>query len=565
MSEKRGSAIGHLVAVLALLCADAGISVFVGVTASRFTTALQLKATEDFYWYLCVYAAVLIAQTPVQVFYGYLRTRLALVWRKWLSTDLFGKYYSNQAHRKLTANKNIDNPDQRMTQDVDTFCNSAIGLFISILDSVIKVLTFFGVLWAISGTLTFTVIAYAALGSVITVWIGKRLVALSFQQTKTEADLRFELASARNEAESIAFCKGEAIARSQAVTGLGTVIDTLMTVMNVNRNISLFATGYNLLMPLIPVALMAPLYFNGDIRFGVITQANMAFTVIFTGATLLIGQFAGISNFGANINRLGSFIEALEESGAQSVPAGKHIDVSEGNDIVFENVTVLAPDDKPLVSNLNLRVPAGSSLLITGPHATQKSAMVRVMAGFWTYGSGRLQRNSFDNTMFLPPEPYLPESSLREILGAPAVEDSRILQVLQSVNLGHMPQVAGGLDARMNWKTALNKSEVHRLVLARIVLGKRQCVIADEVSYALEEGDNELLYAVLGTLGATVISVGQPAQLAQFHDFILELADDGTWKYYPAKDHKSYASRFARRVGEPEKNTGGKHEERGPA
>lgn len=562
MSEKRTSGLVHLGAILALLFADAGIAVYVGVTAGRFTTALQLKATEDFYWFLAIYAGVLLVQTPVQVFYGYLRTRLALVWRSWLSTDLFGRYYSNQAHRKLTANTSIDNPDQRMTQDVDTFCNSAIGLFISILDSTIKVVTFFGVLWAISGTLTATVIAYAAAGSLITVWIGKRLVALSFQQTKTEADLRFKLASARNEADSIAFCKGEAIAKAQAVTGLRAVISTLMSVMNVNRNISLFATAYNFLMPLIPVAIMAPLYFNGDIRFGVITQANMAFTVIFTGATLLIGQFAGISNFGANINRLGSFIEALDETSAERTPPGKHIDVSEGKDIVFDNVTIFtAESEKPLVKDLNLRVAAGSRLLVIGPHPTQKSALLRVMAGFWTSGSGRLQRNSFADTMFLPSEPYLPESTLREILSAPApVEEARILQVLKSVSLGHLSETAGGLDVAQNWKATLTKSEVHRLILARIVLSKRDCVIADEVSYALDEGDNELLYAVLGTLGATVISVGQPSQLAQFHDHILELLDDGSWRHYPANQHKTLGVRYARAVGPAVKPEGEKHD-----
>lgn len=540
MSDKRWVASGHLAAVLVLLFTDSALSVYVGVVADKFTTALQLKASGDFYWFLAAYAGIYVIQTPVQVFYGYLRTRLALIWRNWLSTDLFTRYYSNQAHRKLNADPTIDNPDQRMTQDVDTFCNSAIGLFISILDSTIKVLTFFSVLWSISHPLTYTVIAYAAGGSLIAVLIGKALIALSFKTTKSEADLRFGLASARNEADSIAFCKGEPIARAQAVAGLQTVIDTLLRVAAVNRNISLFATCYNFWMPLIPVAMMAPLYFHGDVAFGTITRASMAFTVIFQGATLLIGQFSGISNFGANINRLGTFIEALDENSADTPPAGPHIDFTEGKEIVFKDVSVFGTDPaKPIISKLNLRVPAGSSLLITGPHPTQTSALVRVMAGFWTSGSGQLQRPAFKDTMFLPSDPYLPECSLRQILGVDEGTDvERVHQVLKSVHLEQLLDTTGGIEGVQNWKATLTKSEIHRLILARIVLAKRDVVIADEVTYAVEPGDNELLYAVLGALGTTRITVGQPAQLAKYHDYVLDLLDDGTWKYYPANEHK---------------------------
>jgi putative ATP-binding cassette transporter len=287
---------------------------------------------------------------------------------------------------------------------------------------------------------------------------------------------------------------------------------------------------------------MAPLYFRGEIEFGKIAESGIAFAAIFNGSTLLIGQFAGISNFAANINRLGSFIEAIEDINAEKEPAGPHIEVTEGKEIVFDNVSVYGPNpDHPIVKGLNLRIPVGSSLLVTGPHPAQTSALVRVMAGFWTAGSGHLQRNSFADTMFLPQDPYLPECSLRQILGLPeGVDEARVKQVLQSVKLGHLFDTTGGIDSEQNWKLLLSKSEIHRLVLARVVLAKRECVIADEITYAVELGDYDLLYAVLGTLGSTVISVGQPSQLAQYHDQVLELLDDGTWRIYPAKQHTDF-------------------------
>jgi putative ATP-binding cassette transporter len=542
VSNKRLVAAGHLGAVLALLCTDTMLAIYISTIAGKFSNALQLKATEDFYKYLALYVGMLVVQTPVQVFYGYLRTRLALIWRTWLSTDLLSRYFGNQAHRKLTLNTEIDNPDQRMTQDVDTFCNSAIGLTISIIDSTIKVCSFIGVLWFISHKLTYTVLGYAAAGSIIAVLIGRSLVWLAFQQTKNEADLRFKVASVRADAESIAFCKGEPIAFAQARGSLKKVIDTLLSIAAVNRNIQLFTTCYNFMMPLIPVAIMAPLYFDGKLEFGKIAEAGIAFAAIFNGSTLLIGQFSGISAFAANINRLGSFIEAIEDINAEKAPAGPHIEVSEGKEIIFDKVSVFGPNpEHPIVKELNLRIPAGSSLLVTGPHPAQTSALVRVMAGFWTAGSGHLQRSSFADTMFLPQDPYLPECSLRHILSLPeGVDESRLKQVLQSVKLGHLLDTTGGIDSEHNWKSLLSKSEIHRLTLARVVLAKRDCVIADEITYAVEPGDYDLLYAVLGTLGSTVISVGQPSQLAQYHDQVLELLDDGTWRVYPAKQYREF-------------------------
>ncbi len=325
VSEKRNSAILHLVAVLALLFVNAKVMVYMNSTAGDFMTAIEQRNSANFTHYLMMSALLILAVTPLQVFYGYLRTRLALLWRNWLSSSLFNGYFANNAYYKLLRNKDVDNPDQRMTQDVDTFCNSSVGLFISILDAVVNAGMMVGVLWAISPLLTGGVIAYSLIGSVIVILIGRALVNLQFQQSKTEADLRFGLAEVRREAEAIAFYRGEQIANTQSNTRLGKVISTLLTVAGVYRNIQLFTTPFNMLVGLIPAAIMAPIYFRGEIPFGTITSATLAFAAIFSGATLLIGQFGGITNYAAVINRLGSFIESLDAAGVEQLPPGKYI------------------------------------------------------------------------------------------------------------------------------------------------------------------------------------------------------------------------------------------------
>jgi putative ATP-binding cassette transporter len=543
VSEKRIAAILHLVAVLGLLSANAWVMVYMNSTAGHFMTAIEQRNDADFRHYLMMSALLILAVTPLQVFYGYLRTRLALMWRNWLTSSLFNGYFANNAYYKLLRNKDVDNPDQRMTQDVDSFCNSSVGLFISILDAFVNVCMMFGVLWAISPLLTGGVIAYSIVGSLIVVWIGSRLVNLQFQQSKTEADLRFGLAEVRREAEAISFYRGEEISKRQSNGRLGKVIETLLTVAGVYRNIQLFTTPFNMLVGLIPAAIMAPIYFQGEIAFGTITMATMAFAAIFNGATLLIGQFGGITNYAAVINRLGSFIESLDAAGIEQLPPGKYIEVHDGDTITFDKATVMTPDlAKVLVKDLDISVPPGHSLLITGPDGAGKTALLRVVAGMWNAGFGRLIRPPSAQLMFLTQNPYLPPTTLREAICYPGIDvcpdDERILQVLRMVNLSDVVERAEGLDTVQNWRDTLSLSQQQRLSIARIIQHNPRYVAIDEATSALEPEAEHLFYSLLRTLGTTIVSVGNGMTLAKYHTQVLELNGDGTWKSYPASNYK---------------------------
>jgi beta-glucosidase len=549
VSEKRNIALLHLLGVLTLLGANTALMVFINHTAGAFMTAIEQRSVPQFYHYLMIYAGALIVVTPIQVFYGYLRTRLALIWRSWLANKLFAGYFTNLAYYKLINNGEIDNPDQRMTQDVDSFCNSSVGLFISILDAVVNVVIFAGVLWAISPTLTFTVLAYAAAGSLIVVLIGRRLVGLNFQQMKTEADLRFGLAEARREAEAIAFYRGEDIAREQARGKLRLVIDTLMQIMTVNRNIQFFTNVYNMLVPLIPAAIIAPLYLANKAPFGDITQATMAFTVVFNGATFMISQFGGISSYSAIINRLGSFLEAVEACGADNVPAENRIEMVEGPYVAFEKCTIKTPDlARTLIRDLDLVVRSGESLYINGPDGAGKTALLRNLRGLWNSGSGKLMRPAPADMMFLSQNPYLPPTNLREAISYPCLDacmdDARMMQILSLVGLSDLVERCG-VDKVQNWRDILSLSEQQRLSIARVIFSKPKFAIVDEATSALEADNEKLLYGLLTSLGSTIISAGNGADLAKYHTQVLELDGKGGWKLFPAKDIPKFLVRRA--------------------
>lgn len=542
-SEARMSGFLHLGGVLALLAANAGVNYLVNRTAGAWMTSIEKKHIDDFYYYLMVYGGLILAAAPVSVYYGWLRTRLALVWREWLSSTLFDGYFSNQAYLKMTRDKEMDNPDQRMAQDVDSFCNTAVGLFISLLDAIVNVVMMAGVLYTLSGRLTLIVIAYSAIGSLIVVLIGKGLVALSFTQIKSEADLRFGLAEVRREADGVALYRGEQLARAKAKLRLRKVIATLMNIMNVNRNIQFFTNPYNMLVAVIPPAIMAPLYFSGKAQFGDITQATMAFATVFNGATFLIGQFGGITNFTTIINRLGSFREGIEAAGVEQIPPGKRIEVSESNEIAFDRVTISTSDfSRNLIVDLTVDIGKGKSLLVTGPDGSGKSAVLHVLAGIWRAGTGKLNCPSTMDVMYLDKAPYLPPMTLREALCFPvrekACDDERLKQILNLVDLPDLVTKSGGLDTEQNWREILSPSQQQRLALARVINLKPKYAVVDEASAALEAENEKLLYTVLAALGTTVVSAGNGNALAKYHTQVLELAGDGSWKLYPASEYQ---------------------------
>lgn len=342
-SEMRAAGFTHLFVVLSLLGGNAIVAIGINHTAGNFMTSIEMRSMPEFIVFLTVYLALLATTALIQVFYAYFRTRLALMWRKWLSNYLFDMYFADEVFLTINNTTELDFTEQRMSQDVDSFCNSFVGLFIALLDAAVNVIAFMILLWVISPALSITVMIYSSLGLLIVFKIGKTLVSLCNTQLKNEADLRDSLAEARKEAAAIIRQGETQTVKSQAQTKLSSVIDTLLEVASVNRNIQMFTNIFNLLVPIIPAVLIAPAYFRQEIPFGTITQAVLAFTAVFNGATIFIGQFNGITNFAAVTNRLGSLVESMDACLQNKKDATiKIIDEKEGKaDKLLDRVTSL--------------------------------------------------------------------------------------------------------------------------------------------------------------------------------------------------------------------------------
>jgi len=534
VSNLRWKALALLGGVIALLVGATVLNVVNAFVMGKFTTAMQAQDVHGFYKYIALYAAVIIGGTPIMVYYGYLRTKLALVWRSWLTADLTSKYLSKLAYYKLAGDPEIDNPDERITQDVDTFCNMTVGLSISVCDALFTIFSFAGVLWSMSLPLTFGVVLYALLGSFVSIWIGKKLIPLNFQHVKAEADLRYSVADVRRDFESIAFYRGEKRVKLQILRHLSVAMRNLTGIMNVNRNMGFFTHGYYSLVPIIPLAIAAPLYFAHHMEFGDLTRASVAFGSIFAGMSLLVSQFGALSAFAANITRLGSFIESLEKYSAPAVKGARVIELLPADYLAAEAVDVLTPDgSRALVRELNFRVDPGSSLMIMGPSGAGKSSVLRALAGIWTVGKGKVYRPDPGETMFLPQRPHVPSSTLRAALCYPrtmtCATDSHLLALLKLVRLEELAE-RYGLESEQNWRDVISLGQQQKLSFARLLLHRPKYAILDEATSALDEESERYLYEQLKATGSTLISVGHRASLLVHHERLLTInGDGGSW------------------------------------
>jgi len=319
-SEEKWRARGVLALLLLLLFGFTALNVVLNFVGRDFMTALAEKNIPEFNRTLIIYLGVFVLATPVSVFYSFVRKTLGVNWRLWLTGHFLDRYFENRAYYHINDDKSIDNPDQRISQDISSFTVTSLGFLSIIFFSLVQLISFIGILWSISVTLVLVLVGYATLGTVVTMFFGKRLIHLNFQQLRREADFRYGLVHVRDNAESIAFYQGEEREKNQVVRRLREAIGNLRMLIGWERNLEFFTKGYEYLILILPVVIMAPLYFDGRIKFGVVTQAESAFVQVLGAMSIIVSQFEQLSSFAAGITRLETFAAAIDKQGA--LPAG---------------------------------------------------------------------------------------------------------------------------------------------------------------------------------------------------------------------------------------------------
>lgn len=490
--EGKWQARGLLVLLVLLLLGQTGFAVLFNEQTGEFTSALAARDGERFWYSIQKCLAILVVGVPIYAFYYYVRDLLGLYWRRWLTRHFLGNYFSNRAYYELNASTEIDNPDQRVAEDINTFTQKSLQFLLVVISALLQLIAFSGVLWSISRELVVFLLIYAAAGTTMTLLVfGKVLIGLNFYQLKREANFRFSLVRVRENAEAIAFYRGEAPEAAQVGGHFDEAFSNFKKLIRVQLNLNLFQYGYSFMTVILPSAIIAERVLSGELEVGRAIQAAGAFAAILGALTVIIDNFDSLSKFAAGIDRLHSFSRFLAGRAAAPPVVPGRIAFVDSPDIAIENLTLQTPNgERTLIKDLSLSIAAGQGVMIVGPSGCGKSSLLRAIAGLWHTGSGCIRRPPSPHLLFLPQRPYMLLTSLRSQLLYPQhereVADDELLRLLERVNLPHLAARFGGLDAELDWAKVLSVGEQQRVAMARVLLGAPRYAILDEATSALD-------------------------------------------------------------------------------
>jgi putative ATP-binding cassette transporter len=520
-----------------------------------FMTAIENRKFDEFVRMALIYVGVFAVSTIAAVYYSFTEQRLGLLWRFWGTRETILNYTNNRVYYRLSKKGEIGNPDQRIADDIRTYCTTTLSFMLIIVNASLTVLAFSGVMWTISPLLFVVSVLYAAVGTFMTVTFGKPLVRLNYDQLDKEANLRASLTYLRANAESVAVSRREGHLLQLSLKNLGDLAMNFRRIIAVNRNVGFFTTGYNWLIQIIPAVLIAPLFIDGKVEFGVITQSAIAFTQLLGAFSIIVNQFQSISSYTAVLARLGALAEAREKAKAEEEAAPIAFSIEEGQ-IVYSGLTLRSPrSGRVLIKDLSITIPQGHRVLVRGRDETARSALFLSTVGLWDVAEGRISRPSLDQVLLVTELPYLPPGTLRELLMRPWAEETlpwrqnlsdiqtpeeQMMETLAALKIDTMVKGFGGLDQRQHWENILPLDQQQLLVLARVLLSQPRFVYLDRPSSALGPERVDWILALLNERSIPYVTFesDENSPNTARYDAVLEIKEGGAWEFKPAKDRK---------------------------
>ena len=509
-----------------------------------FYNALETKDFATFKAQLWRFSYLAFIYIAVAIYKIYLTQALEIRWRGWMTRQYMDGWLSRQTYYRIEQTSSADNPDQRIAEDLKFLTNGSLTLSLGLLSSVVTLVSFIGILWSVSGPLSFMLggrdwmipgymvwfaLAYAGIGSLLVAWIGKPLVQQNFQQQRFEADFRFGLIRIRENAESVALYRGEPQEHAQLDSRFERIRDNWWQIMRTTKRLNVASTFYAQFAIIFPFLVGAPRYFSGAITLGGLMQISSAFGQVQTALSWFIEAFSSLAEWKASVNRLSGFHAAIDA--ARDAPSGIRIERNGGAGVQLDDLTLELPSRLPLTQPLSAGIGSGQRILVAGPSGCGKSTLFRAIAGIWPYGDGAIDIPRDASLLFLPQRSYLPIGTLREAVSYPAVQgayaDADILHYFGLCRLAHLGE---RLDDADNWSQRLSPGEQQRLAFVRVLLIRPDMVFLDEASSAMDSDTEAALYALLTEElpDAAIISIAHRETVAQYHDLRWQFIADGS-------------------------------------
>jgi len=533
ISEQRAKGLVLLGTVIGLSLGIVWLEVQFNTWNKNFFNALEQKNQPEFVRQLWIFSVIAFVWILARVYQIYLQQMLQIEWRAWLNDHLLADWLKDRAYYRLQLiDRGVDNPDQRIAEDLRLFVDNTLDLSLGLLSSLVMLVSFTVILWQLSGDFTIGGVAipgfmfwvaliYTGIGSWLTYKIGRPLVKLNFNQQRFEADYRYALVRLRENSEGVALYKGEALELGNFRERFRHVIDNWWGIMRTRKQLNWFVSFFYQFSVPFPYLVAAPRYFSGAVGMGYIFQVGNSFTNVRSSLMWFIDAYTQLASWKATIDRLTSFSESLERVKSEARELGGERAEAGGDTIGIEALQLALPQGQPLLASTSIQLRPGEDVLVTGPSGAGKSTFFRALAGIWPYWKGRLRLPPGARLLFLPQKPYLPIGTLKRAVTYPAdaaaFNDAEIAEALRAVGLA---QLANDLARAENWAQVLSGGEQQRLAFARALLNKPDWLFLDEATASLPEDAQEVLYRLLKQRlpRTTLVSIGHRASLRGYHE-----------------------------------------------
>ena len=547
VSEERWVAWGLLVAIIVMNLLVVWINVRLNGWSAEFYNALQAKDVKRFPPLLITFTELAFGFIILAVYGRYLRQMLGFRWRQWLTNRFLSEWLGQGAFYRIERDRLADNPDQRISDDLQSFATTTLSLTLDLLSTVVTLVSFITILWTLAGALTVTLggqplaipgymvwaaALYAVFGSLVIQKVGHPLVSINYQQQKVEADFRFGLIRLRENAEQIALYDGMDTERGNAQGLFQHIRENWWRVMKYTKRLTFVLSFYGQIAIIFPLVVAAPRYFAGAFTFGVLMQISQAFGTVSDSFSWFINSYATLVEWRATVNRLREFVRVVHSPRLkESVsPATEHGGINlhfvDSNELATEHLKLSLPNGTPLSEVRDIAIKPGSRWLVRGPSGAGKSTLMRALAGLWPFGEGSIDAPVDARMMFIPQQSYLPIGTLKAALTYPSpaddYSDEDCREALRACRLG---EYADRLGESAHWSRVLSPGEQQRLAGARVLLHKPDYLFLDEATSALDPDNESRLYKLFVERlpKAAIVSVAHRESLAAYHHETLEI------------------------------------------
>jgi len=569
---ERRIAVGMVVFLVLVNQFQVGISVRLSFFSRDLFNAIQNKEEAAFWSLLLfVFAPWVFIYITSAVIEFVVQSMLVIRWRRWLTDHFTTHWLGGHAHYRMSlVGSEADNPDQRISEDVNRFIDggtdsfggiAGLGIYsysIALISTLSSLVAFVIILWTISanftlpgtdihvpGFLFWIALVYAAIGTLITHWIGRPLIGLFFQKQRVEANFRFSLARLREYSEQVALLSGEHAEQSALGRRFGAIVGNYLDLVRRRKWLLAFISFYGQISPYIPYIFAAPFYFAGKIQLGVMTQTASAFGRVEGALNFFVNYYSSLASFKAVVDRLTSFSAAIENAKAMAASGPARMPAAAGEmSVAMQGLGIALPDGRRIVEAGGLAYAAGESALLAGPSGSGKSTLFRAISGIWPFGEGRIHVPDGAEVMVVPQKPYIPIGTLRAAVSYPGgpetYSEADIKSALADARIGFL---ADQLDRDEIWSQRLSGGEQQRLAIARALLKKPDWLLLDESTSALDEKLEAELYRMLTQRlpKTTIVTIGHRSSLAAFHVRRLDMTENSAGQFTP-RDAKAEAA-----------------------